>query len=202
MISRLDDPTLASALFGNWPEGMIWACLQGSMGAVFADGSLSSAAAILGDFAFFAGQPSPELIKSVSAPLLVPQDSAWADAIAACWGTDVRAITRYATRKDTVFDRETLQTYAASLPNFYTIRIIGEELYNMCLNTAWSQDLVSQYPAVEAYRKQGQAWPFCGTARWWPGRPPTPALTAASKLRSTLTRTFAARGWPGPEARR
>ena len=108
--------------------GMVWACLQGRMGAVLANDTLSSAAAVLGDFAFFAGAPDRELLDAVSVPLLVPQNDAWAAVIAAYFGRAVQPIIRYATRKDTVFDRKRLETFARSLPNSYTIRKIDRNL--------------------------------------------------------------------------
>ena len=47
MIHKLETPDLAAPLFKDWAEGMIWACLQGRMGAVLANDTLSSAAAVL-----------------------------------------------------------------------------------------------------------------------------------------------------------
>lgn len=155
MIQKLDTPALAATLFGGWPEGMIWACLQGRMGSVFADDSRSSAAAVLGDFAFFAGVPDTALLDIVSAPLLVPQHDTWADAIAAHFGPGVQPVTRYATRKNTVFDRECLKKYACDLPTPYTIRIIDKELYESCWKNSWSRDLVSQYPTWDTYQELG-----------------------------------------------
>ena len=155
MIHKLDTPSLAAPLFGGWAEGMVWACLQGRMGTVLANDTRSSAAAVLGDFAFFAGAPDRELLDAVSVPLLVPQNDAWAAVIAAYFGRAVQPIIRYATRKDTVFDRKRLETFARSLPNPYTIRKIGRNLYDLCSHIPWSRDLVSQYPTWEAYQAQG-----------------------------------------------
>ena len=155
MIHKLETPDLAAPLFKDWAEGMIWACLQGRMGAVLANDTLSSAAAVLGDFAFFAGTPDTALLDAVSVPLLVPQTDAWADAMASQLGQSAQPITRYATRKDTVFDRETLRTYAHSLSKSYTIRIINQKLYELCWKNSWSRDLVSQYPTWAAYRDLG-----------------------------------------------
>lgn len=155
MIHKLDTPSLAAPLFGGWAEGMVWACLQGRMGTVLANDTRSSAAAVLGDFAFFAGAPDRELLDAVSVPLLVPQNDAWAAVIAAYFGRAVQPIIRYATRKDTVFDRKRLETFARSLPNSYTIRKIDRNLYDLCSRISWSRDLVSQYPTWEAYQAQG-----------------------------------------------
>ena len=57
MIQKLSNPSPAAPLFGDWPEGILWACLQGRMGTIYASEALDSAAAVLGDFAFFAGTP-------------------------------------------------------------------------------------------------------------------------------------------------
>lgn len=124
------------------------------MGTVFGNNS-HSAAAVLGDFSFFAGVPDTALLDAVSVPLLVPQNDIWTDAIASHLGPRVQPVIRYATRKDTVFDREILQTYAHSLSKSYTIRIISQELYDLCWKNSWSRDLVSQYPTWESYRDLG-----------------------------------------------
>lgn len=107
--------------------------------------------------------------------LLVPQNGAWAGAIAAHFGGAVQPVTRYATRKDTVFAREKLDTYAHSLPNSYTIRRIDKKLYDSCSEIAWSRDLVSQYPTWEAYRAQG-----LGFAVLWDGVPVAGASSYAT----------------------
>lgn len=155
MIQKLRTPALAAPLFGDWPEGILWACLQGRMGDVYVTEPMASAAAVLGDFSFFAGMPDESLLDAVSAPLLIPQHDGWADAITAHFGRGVQAITRYATRKDTVFDRKMLQAYANRLPLSYTIRIINRELYNLCSRNTWSRDLVSQYPTWECFQAMG-----------------------------------------------
>lgn len=155
MIQKLADPSLAAPLFGAWPEGILWSCLQGRMGAVYASQALDSAAAVLGDFAFFAGTPNRALLDAASAPLMVPQNDAWAGFIAAHFCGTFRPSTRFATRKDTVFQRERLETYAHCLPNSYTIRRIDKKLYTLCWQNVWSRDLVSQYPTWEAYQTQG-----------------------------------------------
>lgn len=175
MIQKLGAPSLAAPLFGDWAEGIIWVCLQGRMGAVLADKARSSAAAVLGDFAFFAGAPNQELLDAVSVPLLVPQNDGWADAIAAHFGSGVKPITRYATRKDTVFDRERLRKYADSLSDSYTIWRIDKELYKLCSENSWSRDLVSQYPTWEAYRELG-----LGVAVLWGETPVAGASSYAS----------------------
>ena len=44
-------------IFENWNETIIWSCMQGIMGELHTNLSGDAAMAILGDFAFFAGNP-------------------------------------------------------------------------------------------------------------------------------------------------
>ena len=55
MIYELTNNTLpAAALFGEWEETLIWSCLQGIMGKIYADDRDQPAAAmaVIGDFIF------------------------------------------------------------------------------------------------------------------------------------------------------
>ena len=65
MVYRLKQTEKAAPLFAGWQETMIWSCLQGVMGAVFVDSPNrpASAAALLGDFCFLAGEPNRELVQ-------------------------------------------------------------------------------------------------------------------------------------------
>ena len=55
-IYRLEEPGMAAFLFSGRREVMIDACLQGMMGCVYGTaGGMDSAAAVLGDFCFLAG---------------------------------------------------------------------------------------------------------------------------------------------------
>lgn len=49
-------------MFNNWNETLIWSCLQGIMGEIYTNSTEDAAMAILGDFAFYAGNPSEELL--------------------------------------------------------------------------------------------------------------------------------------------
>lgn len=139
MTHLLDDPGRAAPLFGDWPETILLSCLQGVMGAVYGDDPAAprSAAAILGDFCFLSGEPLPELLKLAlqdrSSRILIPRDSRWDAAILRQFEGQAAPITRYATRKDPgAFDRPYLQKLSSGLGNLYTIRIIGENIYDLC----------------------------------------------------------------------
>lgn len=64
MIFELKDTSKASFLFAEWQETMIFSCLQGIMGKIYADSlqTPTSAMAVLGDFCFLAGEPNEELL--------------------------------------------------------------------------------------------------------------------------------------------
>ena len=162
MICRMNAPGQAAALFGDWPEAILWFCLQGVMGAVYGDDPAAprSAAAILGDFCFLAGEPLPELaeqaLRGRDSCILIPRDSRWEAPIARTFGSRAAPITRYATRKDPAgFDRPYLQKLASGLDKSYTIRIIDEDLYDLCKEETWSRDLAAQFPSWDAFRNLG-----------------------------------------------
>ena len=50
LLYRLDDPKAAAPLFAGWEETMLWSCLSGVMGEIYAAApeAPSSAAAVLG----------------------------------------------------------------------------------------------------------------------------------------------------------
>ena len=86
MILKVTDPEKVRQLFDGWEETMIWSCLQGIMGSLYAEYPESrnseglgfsknkalretenpdtplSAKAMLGDFVFLAGKPSRNLL--------------------------------------------------------------------------------------------------------------------------------------------
>lgn len=167
MICKLECPSLAAPLFGDWPETILWSCLQGVMGAVYVDDPERPRCAMahLGDFRFFAGEPDgalaafcpPDCKRGFS--LLIPQNEAWSACIAGTYGGRARRITRYATKKEPSFQREQLKAFVDALPESYTICNIDEKLYHLCRRTAWSRDLVGQFPTWENFCHLGLG--FC-----------------------------------------
>lgn len=167
MICRLNQPGLAAPLFGDWPETILWSCLEGVMGEVWGDDHdrPRSAMAHLGDFCFFAGAPDRELAgfrppeHRKPYALLIPQNDAWAACIEEIYGTRVRRFTRYATKKEPSFSPERLRVLADSLPNPYTIRNIDRKLYDQCSKMEWSRDLLGQFSSWEQFCHLGLG--FC-----------------------------------------
>lgn len=147
----------AARLFAGQENTMIRSCLQGIMGKVYAAADGNSAAAVLGDFCFFAGEPDRKLIlydHGRDFLILVPPNESWAARIreALPWS---RPRTRTAFRKEAGFDREKLLSLKNALPPEYRIVPIDAPLYNQCLSQPWSRDLVSNYRSWEEYEALG-----------------------------------------------
>ena len=87
MIYELNEPSIAAPLFANWqdPDAGIAACLDNVMGKMFADDTErpKAAMAVVGDFAYFAGEPNLELVGARPDRWLVvvPQNEAWEELI-------------------------------------------------------------------------------------------------------------------------
>ena len=147
----------AETLFSGWEETMITSCLQGTMGKVYTDAD--SAAAYLGDLAFFAGSPSATLIWFHPDPqrhfvIMVPQNTAWQKEIEACY-PDCKKVSRYAFRKDTAFDRKKLEALSEQLPAGYSKKFINEEIFQWSRPQDWCRDWVSQFESYDDYAKRG-----------------------------------------------
>lgn len=151
-----------AALFGDWPETIIWTCLEGKMGTIYTDNSKypQSALALYGQqsfFAFLAGKPNLDLLKICQDKdiIMVPQNKDWADLIETTYGNHVRPFTRYATRKDTSFDPAYLKKLVDQLPQGLALKKIDRDLYRACLSEEWSRDLVANYTDFTQFDKLG-----------------------------------------------
>jgi len=170
MIYEVTDTAIVSPLFGEWPETLIWSCLQGVMGKVYANDAKkpTAAMAILGDFIFFAGQPDEELAAyrpsccTRNSMIAVPQNASWQDTILQIYGGRAKEVPRYAIKKEPgIFDKGKLEKIISSLPKQYTLSMIDERLYELCKTQEWSADFVSQFPEYEMYRKMGLGAVIC-----------------------------------------
>lgn len=170
MIYEIPPGKNISALFGNWEETLIWSCLQGIMGKLYANDLKNPTAgmAILGDFTFFAGKPDMELVSykpdwcHQNFMIMVPQNEEWQNAIINHYGSKVKIVSRYAIKKEPdIFNKEKLKHAVSSLPKEYELCMIDEPLYTLCKSEAWSTDLVSQFPTYELYQKLGLGVVIC-----------------------------------------
>lgn len=161
-MKRAKNLSLVFPLFQDWQETIIWSCLQGVMGEIWVDDSDNpqSALAKLGkqaSFGFLAGQPNLDLIEECRGEniILVPQHQGWSDLIETTYRSKAHAFTRYATKKDTRFDREKLEEFVTSLPEGFELQFMDEQLYKVCLIEEWSQDLVANYDDYQHYAQLG-----------------------------------------------
>ena len=163
-IYRLEHPLCSKKLFEGWNETIIWSCLQGIMGNIYADDSTrpNSAMAILGDFAFFAGEPNQEIVEykpdgcNRSFIIMVPADEPWEAMIEECFQKNAKKVTRYAMSKEIVdFNPKVLRKYAASLEKDYSIQFIDRDIFQYIRLHDWCRDLCSQFESYEQYQKLG-----------------------------------------------
>lgn len=165
MIVRLTEPALAAPLFEGWEETLILSALTGTMGSVYADSDETvptSAVCLLGDFAFYAGEPSEKLLRfsPEGRPrfcILTPQNGRWEALIEKVYGSDCRRVIRYAFRRsETRFDRERLSALAAAVAPGYGMHLMnGPEWYCRCKENDWSRDFVSQFRDEADYLARG-----------------------------------------------
>lgn len=164
MVYDLKDTEKVSRIFEGWDETLIWSCLQGIMGNIYVTDREHpvSAMAILGDFAFFAGEPDQELISykpewcRQEFMIMIPQNEGWACLIKQKYGKMAKAVVRYAIRKEPeIFDREKLKQMTEALPEDYELCMIDSRLYEKCREESWSRDLVSQFSDYVKYKESG-----------------------------------------------
>ncbi len=168
MIRELTDTTKVKELFENWDETMIWSCLQGVMGEIYVAAEKTepdeykSAVAILGAFAFFAGELNRELVlhKPDSYQgefvIMVPQNPEWEVLIEECYPESCKKVERYALKKEPeVFDKKQLQKMVEALPEGYELKALDEVVFNETKKTEWCADWTAQYPDWATYQKLG-----------------------------------------------
>ena len=164
MVYKATQKQNAAVLFQNWPESMIWSCMQGIMGELYADDPQhpKSAMVWLGDFCLFAGEPSQELARfQLAHPkrpfmIMIPQTEEWGKMIEYCYGERAKKVTRYAPKNERdCFDRAALQCMVDRLSPEYDMRMIDRELFGLCSQVPFSEDFVAQFADYEMYQKYG-----------------------------------------------
>lgn len=111
MIYEITDTSNVLTLFGEWEETLIWSCIQGIMGKIYADdlNKPTAAKAIIGDFTFFAGKPNIELVSykpvwcTQNFMIMVPQNEHWESLITQFYGEKAKIVSRYAKKKRTSY---------------------------------------------------------------------------------------------------
>lgn len=164
MVYLLENPQNAQTLFAGWEETLIWSCLQKVMGKVYGDDPQTpeSAAAVLGDFCFFAGRPNKELCSykpdgsQQDFIIMIPQNEQWAAVIEECYLEKAKKVVRYAIKKEyDIFSEDKLSKIVEALPREYSIQLMDERLFSWCKEQDWCKDWVSQFKDYEEYEKKG-----------------------------------------------
>ena len=159
MIYKLENTNKVRHIFEGWNETMIYSCLQKVMGTIYVTDpdAPQSAVAFAGCFAFYGGEPDRELVinKPDGFVIMIPQNETWAKLIEECFPSSTR-VTRYATKKDTVFDLEVLQNYVRLLPAGYELKEIDAEIYDKCPGNSITEDFVSSFDSKDQYLAIGR----------------------------------------------
>jgi len=159
MIYELDDTSKVKHLFDGWNETLIFSCIQKVMGKIYVTdiGNPKASFAYVGCFGFYAGEPEKELVinKPEGFVILTPQNEAWAKLIKECFPT-AKQVTRYAIKKNTRFNEEVLRKNIRMLPKGYELKKIDAEIYDKCLESPVTADLVASFKDKETYLSIGR----------------------------------------------
>ena len=117
-----------------------------------------SAMALVGSFAFYAGEPDKELVlhdikRNV---IMIPQNKSWESLIES--SLPATKMIRYGIKKTPRFNQEKLKAMAKTLPEGYEIRKIDSEIYDLCLATPSFEDFVSSFDSKEMYLTLGRGF--------------------------------------------
>lgn len=162
---QLNEPSAAASLFAGWEETVIWSCLQGVMGAVYANAKETAAVAVLGDFAFFAGVPDASLTMLPGGlypgRLFIARDNAWLSLLRRYLGDRAEEHDRYATCKAAEdLDRAALLSLARP-PEGCTLVPIDAAIFDTLRQTTWGRDLIVNYADAAQYARLGLGFVLC-----------------------------------------
>lgn len=159
MLYELKNASKVEELFAGWNETLIFSCLQKIMGKIYVTDSeqLKSAFAYVGCFGFYAGTPDRELVtnKPDGFEIMIPQNEEWARLMEECYPS-AKKVTRYAIKKNTVFDPIMLQNNIKRLPAGYELKRIDADIYNQCLENPATADFVAAFESKEKYLQMGR----------------------------------------------
>jgi len=159
MIYELDDTSKIMHLFDGWNETLINSCVQKVMGKIYVTDidNPKSVLAYVGCFGFYAGDPEKELVinKPDGFIIMTPQDESWAKLIETCFPASKR-VTRYAIKKNTIFNEEVLRKNVCMLPDGYCLKTIDSDIYDKCLDSPVTADFVAAFEDKEKYLSLGR----------------------------------------------
>ncbi len=172
MVNLITHAEEISHLYEGWEETMIYSALEGVMGEIYTSvgtsGEIQNAVIRLGEFLFFAGVPSHELVSFKPASyatnfaiFVSKQDEnseLWNKAFEEIYKAKAKRITRYSTKKEPhVFKTELLERTFCAIPEGYSLVSMNEELFEECRGLSWGRDFVSQYESFDSFSKNAIA---------------------------------------------
>ena len=159
MLFELEDTSKVKELFAGLEDTLILSCLQKIMGKIYVTDleKPQSAFAFVGCFGFCAGVPDREILinKPQGFAIIVPQNEEWAELIEECYPL-AEKVTRYAIKKNTVFDKTKLENEIKKLPAGYELKKLDADIYNQCLGNPATEDFVSAFESKEKYLQLGR----------------------------------------------
>lgn len=164
VMHKVSDVQSVGWLFEESRDTLVWSCLEGTMGCIYADDreNPKTAAAMLGDFCFLRGEARKDIAEFLfqarekESLIMIPENQEWERCIEQTFQSNAERFTRYATKKEWgVWDYKKLEQIAGSIPEGYEIQMIEEEVYDYAINHDWCRDWVGQYTDYEDYRENG-----------------------------------------------
>lgn len=154
------DPAIAAPLFARPRPVIVQSCLEGAQGGLLLDREPDprTAAAVLGDFAYLAGERSTALLDGLvdldgpfgTPQILIPCSPEWRCLLEERVGRGLVHHTRFALKAPAAFDRDLLSRLA-NPPEGIVLQPLDAFAYARCLAGPWSRDLVSQFPGDEQF---------------------------------------------------
>lgn len=163
-IFRISDTQCIEKLFANWPETMIWSCLQGYMGNAWADSDSNpkSAQIVVADFCIFAGDPNVDLLLNKPKEhksdfiIMIPQSVEWEDLIEQYYKERAKRILRYAIKKESnIFKKKDLKEIVDNIREPFHIQRIDKDIFYQISNLPWARDLCAQFKDYNDYNSRG-----------------------------------------------
>lgn len=173
-------------LFAGQTDTLILSCLQGEMGAAWADREEAPACArmIVGDICFFGGDSAAPEAAALARELpkehpsgfllVLSPDEGWQSLLYQAHAGRCRKLTRYGFFHDASgLEPERLRRNLELLPAGYALEPIGRRLYPALTREDWSRDFCSQFHDEEDYVRRGlgfavtrQGRPVCGASSY------------------------------------
>ncbi|MGN0814450.1 MAG: GNAT family N-acetyltransferase [Candidatus Coproplasma sp.] len=129
-----------------------------SNGKSLPDGKNLSAAVACGDFIYLGGAADGKLLKEVLSccpvpKFLVPMSEDWCGCIGDICGANAKRTSRFATKRNTVFDLDRLKAYPA--PEGFEIERVDAQIYGAFAAQDWSKDFTANFKDFEEYSRLG-----------------------------------------------